>query len=303
MIARLRQALLSPILLLALTQLFWAGNWVVGRAVREEVPPIALTFWRWVIALALIAPLAWPHLRRQWPEVRAGRRSLLLLGLLGTGFYNALAYTGLQQTSAINGVLLNAFIPLLIVVIAWAGFGRHVRRVEAAGVAVSLLGVLAIIGRGDPRTLAGLEFNAGDLWILASVLAWALYTNLLPRRPAALHPHAFLACIAAVGLVAMLPFYAWELAAGRRIVPGPTAWAAIAYTGVFPAFLGYLFWNRGVARVGPARAAQFLYLMPAFGVLLSMLFLDERPALYHFAGIALIFGGIYLTSTARPGPA
>ncbi|HWS12653.1 MAG TPA: DMT family transporter, partial [Rhodocyclaceae bacterium] len=232
MLARLRQALLSPILLLALTQLFWAGNWVVGRAVRDEVPPIALTFWRWVIALALIAPLAWPHLRRQWPEVRAGRRSLLLLGLLGTGFYNALAYTGLQQTSAINGVLLNAFIPLLIIVIAWAAFGRHVRRAEAGGVAVSLLGVLAIIGQGELRFLAALRFNAGDLWILASVLTWALYTNLLPRRPASLHPLAFLACIAAVGLVAMLPFYAWELAAGRRIVPGAAAWAAIAYTGV-----------------------------------------------------------------------
>jgi drug/metabolite transporter (DMT)-like permease len=303
MLARLRQALLSPILLLALTQFFWAGNWVVGRAVREEVPPIALTFWRWVIALALIAPLAWPHLRRQWPEVRAGRRSLLLLGLLGTGFYNALAYTGLQQTSAVNGVLLNAFIPLLVILIGWMVFGRRIRPMEAAGVAVSLLGVLAIIGRGDARLLAGLELNAGDLWILASALAWALYTNLLARRPAGLDALAFLACIAAVGLVAMLPFYAWELAAGRRIVPGPAAWAAIAYTGVFPAFLGYLFWNRGVARVGPARAAQFLYLMPAFGVLLSMLFLDERPALYHFAGIALIFGGIYLTSTARPGPA
>ena len=171
MLARLRHALLSPILLLALTRLLWAGNWVVGRAVRDDVPPIALTFWRWVIALALIAPLAWPHLRRQWPEVRAGWRSLLLLGLLGTGFYNALAYTGLQQTSAINGMLLN-----------------------------------------------------------------------------------------------------------------------------------HLFRNRGVDRVGPARAGQFLYLMPAFGVLLSMFFLDERPALYHFAGVALIFGGIFLSSTARPGP-
>lgn len=300
MFAHLPRFFLSPVLLLVLTQLFWAGNWVVGRAVRDFVPPIALTFWRWVIALALIAPLAWPHLRRQWPQIRSGWRSLLMLGLLGTGFYNALAYTGLQQTSAINGVLLNAFIPLLIIVIAWVAFGKRVRRLEATGVAVSFLGVLVIIGRGDPRTLAGLEFNAGDLWILASVLAWALYTNLLVRRPARLHALAFLACIAAIGLVAMLPFYGWELAAGRRIVPGPAAWAGIAYTGIFPAFLGYLFWNRGVKQVGASRAGHFLYLMPAFGVLLSMLFLDERPALYHFAGIALIFAGIYLTHRVRP---
>lgn len=285
----------SPYLLLTLANLFWAGNWIVGRGMRAEVPPIALSFWRWVIALACLLPLAWPYLKRDRAVLLAGWRWLLLLGLLGTCLYNALTYLGLQQTEAVNGLLLNSFIPIVIVALAWIFQGKRLTALEAAGIAASFLGVLAIVARGQPQNLLALTLNIGDIWILVSVVAWAVYTLLLPKRPAA-HPLAFLFAIALVGVVATLPFYLLEIAAGRHIHASPGSWLAIAYAGVFPAFLGFIFWNKGVEQVGASRAGLFIHLMPAFGIILAGLFLGEELLGFHFAGIALIFGGIFLTT-------
>jgi drug/metabolite transporter (DMT)-like permease len=284
----------SPYLLLTLANLFWAGNWIVGRGMREAVPPIALSFWRWVIALAFLLPLAWPYLRRDRAVLAAGWRWLLLLGLLGTCLYNALTYIGLQQTEAINGLLLNSFIPIVIVALAWAFHGKRLKPIEALGIAASFCGVLAIVARGNPHNLLQLTLNIGDIWILLSVVAWAVYTLLLPHRPQA-HPLAFLFAIALIGVVATLPFYLIELASGRQIHASAGAWAAIAYAGIFPAFLGFIFWNKGVEQVGASKAGLFIHLMPAFGILLAAVFLGEALAAFHVAGIALIFGGIFLT--------
>lgn len=285
----------SPYLLLMLANLFWAGNWIVGRGFRGQVPPLALSFWRWAIALVAILPLAWPYLRRDWPRLAASWRWLALFGFLGTATYNALAYIGLQYTTATNGLLLNSFIPIAIVALGWAFLGKRLRPIDALGIGVSLLGVVTIIARGDTGVLAGLHLNVGDLWILVSVLAWAIYTLMLPHRPE-VHPMTFLAAIAIFGLIELAPAYAWELASGRHMTLTLTGLAAVAYTGIFPAFLGFVFWNRGVAEVGPAKAGLFIHLMPAFGILLSIAFLGERPEPYHFVGIGLIFCGIWLNT-------
>ena len=286
---------LSPYLLLTLANLFWAGNWIVSRAFRGELPPVALSFWRWVVALLCLLPLSLPQVRRDWPQLRAAWPWLLLFGALGTGGYNVLVYGGLQHPTAINGTLLNSFIPIMIVLISWLLLGKRLHGREMAGIAVSFIGVVGIVAHGEPQRLWELTLNVGDLWILASVLAWSAYTLLLSRRPQ-VHPLAFVTAISVTGLAFLFPFYLWEMAQGRHVMPTPGAIAGIVYTGVFPAFLGYILWNRGVAEVGPARAGLFMHLVPAFSILLSMIFLDEKPAPYHAVGIGLILAGIWLNT-------
>jgi len=285
----------SPYLLLTLANLFWAGNWIVGRGMRADVPPIALSFWRWIIALLCLLPLAWPYLKRDRAALAQSWPWLVVLGVLGTCLYNALTYIGLQQTEAINGLLLNSFIPIVIVALAWIFQGKRLRPIEGLGILASFCGVLAIVARGDPANLLLLTLNMGDIWILLSVVAWAVYTLLLPKRPQA-HPLAFLFVIAAIGVVATLPIYGYELATGRHIVHSTSAWLAIAYAGVFPAFLGFIFWNKGVEQVGASQAGLFIHLLPAFGILLAALFLGERLLVFHLIGIGLIFTGIFLTT-------
>ncbi|MBI1989769.1 MAG: DMT family transporter, partial [Betaproteobacteria bacterium] len=134
-------------------------------------------------------------------------------------------------------------------------------------------------------------------------LSWAIYTVCLRWRPAELDPLAMLWTISALGVVTMLPLYAWELAAGRVVQMTPIALAGIAYMGVFATVVAYVFWNRAVQQVGPNRAGPFMYLMLVYTPLLAMVFLDERLQLYHFIGCALILGGIYLAASGRRGAA
>ena len=288
-----------PYLLLTLANLFWAGNWIIGRAFRDEVPPLALSFWRWVIALICLLPLAWPHLRGDRAALLANWHWLLLFGALGTGCYNALAYLGLQQTTAINGLTLNSFVPIMIIALSWALFGRRLGQREAVGVLTSLVGVLTIVAHGDLSMLLGLRFNNGDLWVLGSVVAWSAYTLLLPHRPD-VHPLSFLAAISVTGLIALAPFYLWEMLVQERFIVFSTAsLAGMAYTGIFPAFLGFILWNRGVAEVGPSKAGLFMHLIPLFGIVLSILFLGELPRIHHGVGISLILTGIWLNSRGK----
>jgi drug/metabolite transporter (DMT)-like permease len=288
--------LTNPYLLLTLTVLFWSGNMVLGRGIRADIPPLALAFWRWAIAFSLILPLALPHLRGQWPLLKKAWKPILLLGVLGVGGYNTFAYIALQYTGATNAVLLNSFIPIATIAISWAFLGKHLRRLEAIGVLVSLLGAVTIIARGSPAVLAALELNLGDVWMLGAVLVWAIYTVGLAWRPAGVHPMLMLAALTAVGLAALVPAYAWEMAQERHMKVHWGSLASLAYVGIFPSFLGYILYNRGVAEVGANRASLFIHLMPVFGTLLSALLLGEVPQWYHYAGIVLIFFGIGLTT-------
>ena len=287
--------LLHPYVLLTLTTLFWAGNMVVGRGLREAVPPFTLAFCRWTICLALTLPFALPHLKAQWPSLRAAWRPVLVLGLLGVGGFNTFAYLALQHTSATNVLLLNSFIPVATLALAWMLLGKRLSGTGSLGVLVSLGGVLTIVARGDTATLTALSLNVGDLWMLTAVLVWALYTIGLAWRPAGVDAMLLLAAFTAVGLAALLPAYLWEMAQGHSIRAHAGSLAALAYVGIFPSFIGYIFYNRGVAEVGASRASLFIHLMPVFGTLLSAIFLREQPQHFHYVGISLIFIGIFLT--------
>ena len=316
------QRLANPYLLLTLAALFWSSNMVIGRAIRGDIPPFTLAFGRWVVAGLIVLPLALPQVKAlketpgrpkfpcpprgagwaepgpggaQWPQLKAGWRPLLILGLLGIAGYNTFAYLGLQHTTATNAALLNAFVPIATIAISWAFLGKRLKPLEAAGVLISLGGALTIVARGELQVLARLDLNIGDLWMLLAVLDWALYTIALAWRPAGLHSMLMLGATIGIGIAALAPACAWELAHGARPNVSPGTLATVAYFGIVPGVLSYIFYNRGVVEVGANRASLFIHLMPVFGTLLSSLFLGEVAQAYHYLGIALIFGGIGLT--------
>lgn len=289
----------SPYLLLTLTSLFWAGNMVIGRSIRADVPPIALAFWRWSLALLLILPFALPHLRSQWRILLAGWKPVVLLGALGVGGYNTFAYLALQYTTAINATMLNSLIPVATILLARVLIGRRLHRLEGIGVVVSLIGVSVIVTRGHLESLLGLELNLGDIWMLMAVLDWGIYTVGLHWRPKGLDPMLMLGAMTVVGILILGPLWMWEMAEGKYIVPSVVSFTAMAYTAIFPGFLGYVFYNRGVSMVGPNRGSLFIHLMPAFGTVLSVIFLDELPHAFHGVGIGLILCGIWLTTRHR----
>ena len=284
--------------LLALAALFWTGNWVVGRMLADLVPPSALTFWRWAIAVALLLPFVGPRLWSARRLLVREWRPIVVLGLLGGGLHNVLQYWGLDYTLATNGAILNATTPVLIIVLGTLVFRDPFPRRAAAGAFIALLGTLALITRLDYAMLASVGPNRGDLLIFISMVMLSAYTVGLRRRPAGLDPLSFLACFAIVALVPVGIGYAIEHAAGQRIVLNPTSIGGMLYIAVFPALLAYLFWDIGVRAVGAARAGVFMYLMPVFGSALGMLLLGERFALYHAVGMGLIFAGVAIATRA-----
>ena len=293
---------ISPYVLLSLTALFWSGNWVIGRAFVSdgEIPPVALAWWRWAIALIAMLPFALPQILRHRVTLWQQRKIVLALGLIGTGFHNLLSYVGLQYTTATNGVMLNSAIPVLIILLGVLFFRQSVSSKQLLGVAVSLAGVLTILSKGHPEALGTLQFNRGDLIVLGSMMLWALYTLLLKWRPDGVPGIALLAVCASIGLIGMTPVYGWEIASGKAIQWSFGVVAALLYLGLFPSFVGYIFWNRGVEEVGANVAGLFVHLMPVFVSLLAWLFLGERMFWFHLVGIALIFAGIYLTTRQTP---
>lgn len=284
-----------PFLLLTFTALFWAGNSIVGRAARDVMPPVALAFWRWVLALLVLLPFALPYLRRDWIILRTNWKWMLVLGALGIGTFNTLLYTGLQTTTAVNGLLLQSLQPALILTLGALVFAENVRLPQIIGICLSITGALMIVLRGDLLALIGLEFNSGDLIICTAVVVWSFYSVLLRKRPA-VHPLSFLAATFMIGIVVITPLYLAEIGSGRLIENRSESWLAIGYVCLFPSLIAYLFFNRGVELLGSATAGLYLNIMPVIGALLAVTILGEPLRWFHFAGMGLIGAGIVSAS-------
>ncbi len=293
------QQLVSAYVLLAVTALIWSGNFIVGRAARDALPPVALNFWRWTLALAILLVLTGGPLWRARRQLLTHWRILAGLAVSGIVGFHLFTYSALQSTQAINAVLVLSAAPMLIVLVGWVAFRQTITPRMALGIVVAMAGALVVIVRGDVGALTALRANAGDLWMLAAALSWAVYSVLLMRRPAELAPLVLLTATAAIGVAVQIPIYAVALAGGERIAVSPASLAVIGYVGVFASVVAYLFWNRGVREVGPARAGVFLHLMPLFGAVLAVIFLGERIAWFHWVGAGAIVTGIAL-ATRRP---
>jgi drug/metabolite transporter (DMT)-like permease len=288
--------------LLVLANLLWAGNIVLGRGMVGMVPPIALAYWRWTGAFLIAIGFAWPYLRRDWRVLLGRWRLMLVLSATGIATYNTMSYIGLTSTTALNVLLLQSAGPLIIILWAFALFGDRPSVWQAAGVALSLIGVAVIAAHGSLESLLHLSLNRGDVWILVAMLIYGVYAALFRVRPAT-HPMSFLVATMGIGSMMILPFYLWEVAEGGRIEGGLPAWLALAYIAVFPSFVAYLFFNRGIELIGAARSGQSWHLMPVFGSILAVIFLGEQFHIYHAVGIALIAGGIVLASVKKGGAA
>jgi drug/metabolite transporter (DMT)-like permease len=284
-----------PYLLLILAVLFWAGNFILGRAFHEDIPPITLAFWRWLGAAVLVTWPALPHLRRDLPVMIRHWPVVLLLSTLGIAAFNTLAYSGLHFTEAINAFLIQSLMPVMIVLLSWVIFRDRVTRLQVVGIMVSLCGAVTIIARGDLDVLFSLSVNQGDLLVSAAIACYAGYSVMLRKRPH-VHPLAFIAVIFWIGTLILLPLYLWEALTVATLNLKPTTVLVIGYVMIFPSIVSYLCYNRGVELIGANRAGLFIHLMPVFGSLMAILFLGEKFFWFHGLGILLIGAGIFLAT-------
>lgn len=263
---------------LLLATLCWSGNALVARAFAGEIPPFALSFWRWSLALVLLLPVVARPLWQHRAAVRAAGWRLLVLAGLGIAGYNSLLYAAAQTTAAINITLVNTCLPLMTFIGAGLLLGEWPQHRAWWGMAVAAGGLLVLISKGSWASISGLAFNQGDLIMLLAVADWALYSLLLRRWASYLlpiPPLALLGMLMLLGVPLILPFYLYELSQGAHFNLTPYNLAAIGYTAIFASLLAYLAWNHAIRVLGAAKAALSNYLMPVFTAILGWLLLGR----------------------------
>ncbi|MFE8072156.1 DMT family transporter [Marinobacteraceae bacterium S3BR75-40.1] len=284
------------ILGLTVTAALWAGNALVARATADAIPPVALAFWRWSLPLLYLLPYTLWVWRRYREVILAHRRRLLGLSIFSITTYNTLLYLAAQYTTAINITLVSASMPLITVALSALLLGSLPTRAQGLGALLALSGVLIILTRTEWQVLAQLSFNPGDLIMLVSILSWSIYSVLLKRWPVPIPGFPLLCLLITIGAPLILPFYLWEWAFKGGFELTTNTLGALAYVGVLPSVVAYFLWNRGVARIGPANAALFFYLIPVFAAVIAVPVLGEQLAGYHLAGAGFILLGLYLAS-------
>ncbi len=291
---------LSTAVLLTVPPVLWAGNAVVGRLVREWMPPMTLNLARWAIALVILLPLA-GSIFRPGSGLWTSWRRFALLGLVGVGLYNSLQYLALQTSTPINVTLVASGLPVWTLVVGGLFFNAKIRRQQVIGAVLSIAGVLLVLSRGEWHQLLALHLVPGDLFMIAATISWSFYSWLLarPKEPQDFHGDwtAFLLAQIAFGTMWSSVFTAaeWTIGNPHIVWSWPLA-AALLYIAVGPAIIAYRCWGAGVQRAGPAIAGLFSNLTPLFAAMMSAVFLGELPHLYHAAAFALIVGGIVFSS-------
>jgi drug/metabolite transporter (DMT)-like permease len=285
----------QPYLLLSLTSLFWAGNVVLGRFAAGQIPPFTLSFIRWAGAFLVVLPFALHHLVRDWTAIRRQLGLMMALSFTGIAAFNTIAYWSLQYTEALNALLLQSAGPLFVALFSLLLFGIRLTGAQGFGILVSMAGVMVILLRGDLTAIQHIRFNQGDIGYTLALLIFGLYSALAARRPA-IHPLSFLAFTCGCGALIIIPAIGWEIAHGQWMAVNTATVLVLIYVTIFPSTLAYLFFNRGVELIGANRAAPFFHLIPVFGSALAIVFLGERPRLFHLAGYALVLSGVFIAA-------
>lgn len=285
----------QPYLLLSITALCWAGNAIVGRLAAGHIPPVTLTFLRWSLAFLTILPFAWKYLKRDWSAIRAKLGTMVVLSVTGIGAFNTLQYWSLEHTQALNTLLLQSAGPLVVAIWSLILLGVRLTLAQAAGVVLSLAGVLVILLHGDLTALKNIEFNKGDIIFTVALVIFGFYSVLSLKRPE-IHGLSFVAFTFGCGAACLIPLLVWELFSRPLMQLDTANLLTLFYVALFPSILAYLCFNRGVQLIGANRAAPFFHVVPVFGSIMAIAFLGEHPQPFHIIGFALVLTGVFVAS-------
>ncbi|TKT79409.1 DMT family transporter [Aquamicrobium sp. LC103] len=283
-------------LVMLMAPLFFSTNLVFGRGVTGDVAPFTLAFIRWAAVALVLLPFMMKQKDELFLVLRKNGFLIALLGFLGMWICGGVVYLGLGMTTATNGTLIYTTSPVIIILME-ALRGRPIAAREAIGALIAFLGVAVILLKGDLSALLKFDFNLGDLLILGGAFAWAAY-SILYRSPSLqrLSNLALFGIVAAAGAILLLPMALHEWATGAQMPVTQRAWMGIAGIVAFSSLLAFSFFQYGIRILGASISGIFMYLLPAYGVMLAVLLLGESLEGHHMAGIALVMGGIVLAT-------
>ena len=284
------------LLLLLMAQLFWAGNFIIGRAMHTAIPPFTFAFYRWLLVSILLLPWTFRSCMRYQTVIKHHWCSIAIWSVLSIVIYTPFIYLGLRSTSVLSGSLMTATIPVLIVLLS-AFIIRYALCFKIViGIVLSLIGVLLILTHGQVMRLIGVHYNIGDVIIFIGAITWALAAVLYKKFAIPLPPVIFLSITSIIGTIILFPCFLMEHHLGHSMHYHWITFASIAYTALFSSIIAFSCWNMGIQQVGPATSGYFLNLLPVFSSLFAIMFLGESLHVYHVMGFSLVFIGIVLST-------
>jgi len=288
-----------PYFCLILATLCWGGNFVLGRALHNDIPPIALNFWRWSVAVLFLLPFTGMKIWHHRKTIQQNLTIIILLSVTGVTAFHSCVYIGLHTTTAINAALMIATVPLIVPALSYIFQKTQFTLPQAAGTTVSLIGAMIFITHGELSKITTLHFVRGDLLVLTAAFLWSFYTVLLNRRPKDIPPITFLVIISTVGIILLMPFYIWEISTIGGFALSKVNVLAILYVSLFASIVAFIAWNYAVSKVGPNKSGLFIHCIPLFSTILAIIFLKEKLHMFHVGGICFVTAGIFLSSIKR----
>ena len=291
-----RNLVLAIVLLIA-SSFFWSGNFFSGKiAFLSDLSPFKLSFFRWILALLILLPFTYAQIIRDLEYYKKNILLMTIISILGVTIFNSFTYISLQTTMVINSTLMASVAPVMMIGFSWLIFRTKTTTLQFTGIVLSLLGAFAIVLKGDLNNLYNLYFTAGDLWMLAAVVSWCLYSVLLKKIDSKTSQLANLEVMIIIGVIFIIPFYIMESFNSTYLPSTGLDLAIIGYVAVFASIVAFFSWNKGVSIIGPNRASLFLHLIPVFSAIWAISFLNEKFAFFHVIGVLFILSGIILSN-------
>ncbi|AVK86143.1 EamA/RhaT family transporter [Lysinibacillus sp. B2A1] len=287
---------IPPYVLLLLATLLWGGNFVIGRAVSGDIPPLTLAFLRWCVAFIVFFPIAYRSLKHDWYMLKANWPIVIILSLTGVAAFNTLVYIGLHYTTSINASLMNSSTPIMIYILSFIFLREKLSKYQLLGTALSLSGVIFIISGGSIASLVDFTFNKGDLIVLVAVFCWSIYSLLIKHYANRLPGRSTFLVTIFTGAIMLLPFYIYETATLTSSIHWQwSTIAAILYVGIFASVVAFLSWNSGIVQLGANKASIYLNFIPVFASIFAVLFLDEKLHAFQIVGGLAVVAGVIVS--------
>ena len=291
-----RNLVLAIVLLIA-SSFFWSGNFFSGKiAFLSELSPFKLSFFRWILALLILLPFTYAQIIKDLEYYKKNILLMTVISILGVTIFNSFTYISLRTTMVINSTLMASVAPVMMIGFSWLIFRTKTTTLQFTGIVLSLLGAFAIVLKGNLNNLYNLYFTAGDLWMLAAVISWCLYSVLLKKIDSKTSQLANLEVMIIIGVIFIIPFYVIESFNTTYLPSTGLDLAIIGYVAVFASIVAFFSWNKGVSIIGPNRASLFLHLIPVFSAIWAISFLNEKFAFFHVIGVLFILSGIILSN-------
>ncbi len=289
--------LFLAIILLVASSFFWSGNFFAGKVAHlTELTPFKLSFFRWLLALLILLPFTYSQIIKDFEYYKKNLLLMTVIAILGVTIFNSFTYISLQTTMVINSTLMASISPVMMIGFSWLIFRTKTTMLQFTGIVLSLLGAFSIILKGNISNLYNLYFTSGDIWMVAAVISWCLYSVLLKKIDSTMSQLANLEVMIIIGLIFIFPFYILESLNTSFVPSNSMDFAIISYVAVFASIVAFFSWNKGVSIIGANRASLYLHLIPVFSGIWAISFLNEKFTFFHVIGVLFILSGIILSN-------